>query len=100
MSKDRGGDHDRVNGGVLEQIVAALRRLGCGIAAGEPVEPLLAQIADPRDLDVGPIGKNAQQVGAPVPEADEGDASSRLLTPAGDPAIAKDVYAFPMRTTP
>ena len=70
VCEDGSGDEDRVKSGVRQERVVFGRRPDTGVAAREPGEPGLVDIADPCHLDVLVLEQHAQQVRAPISKPD------------------------------
>ena len=74
VGEDRGRDYDGVHAGVPEHVLDAGRGAGGRVAPVEANQSLPIAIADPLDVHCGVVGEDAQQVRAPIAQADHADA--------------------------
>jgi hypothetical protein len=75
MRRHRRRDDDGVERLVGEQVGVVGRRARVRVPSGEPGTQPLVQVAEPREL--GELVEVADEVGAPVPEADDADPRPR-----------------------
>ena len=71
MGADRGHDQDRVELGILEQVLVALGRDHARIPPRHALQPLRVAVADPADVHVRLLGEDPEDVRTPVSEADD-----------------------------
>jgi hypothetical protein len=70
VCRDRGGNRDRIDGGVVQYSVVRRRHPARGVAPPDRLERLGAAVANVRDLGLRQLVQVANEVRAPVAEPD------------------------------